>query len=77
MSRVDKRTGQVIYEFTLDPVTRVPVTIDVLVMTGRTKQGTGLTAKEEHAVFKFHYQLTNFGQVDKFRSPRDAGRLLR
>ena len=79
MSGLDKTITNAYYEVEIDPATKLPVSITMVILTG-TKAGTESKGKQitggRHVAFHFKYELSDFGKVDKPQIPLEAQRLL-
>ena len=68
----------------LDPTTRIPRRLELLVLTGMRNQD-GKTAKGdaafsdgvEHVVFRYEYVIDTSEEIDRFRVPVAARRLMK
>ena len=68
----------------LDPTTKAPKKLDLLVLTGMRNQD-GKTAKGdaafsegiEHVVFRYEYVIDTSESVDKFRIPTAARKVMK
>ncbi len=67
------------YEIEINPATRLPVKIAVLLLTG-TREGTVVKDKKivggRHVAFHFEYGLSNFGKLKAPKIPPEAEKLL-
>jgi len=80
LSRLDKSLTNASYEIEIDPATRLPVRLKVLLLaaikgsteTDKAKRITG----GKHLSFHFEYSLGEFGKIEKPKIPPEAQRLL-
>ena len=79
MSTVDKTVTNAYYEIEIEPVTKVPVKIHVVILTA-TKGQTEVKGKEftggKHVVFHLTYEMSSFGKLPKPKIPPAAQRVL-
>ncbi len=76
---MDKTITNAYYDIEIDPETKLPVSIHVVILTG-SKGGTEAKGKKilggEHVAFHFKYELSRFGKIKKPVIPPAAWRLL-
>ena len=79
MSTVDKTITNAYYEIEIEPVTKVPVTVHVVILTGAKGQteakGRQITGGK-HVVFHLTYEMSSFGKLPKPKIPPAAQRVL-
>ena len=79
MSSVDKTVTNSYYDIEIDPETKQPVSIHVVILTGAKGQtetkGTKIIGGM-HVAFHFRYELSRFGEIERPKIPPEAYRLL-
>jgi hypothetical protein len=76
---VDKTITNAHYEIEIDPATKLPVRIAMVILTG-TRGSTESKDKKivggKHVAFHFDYRLSDFGKLKRPAIPPEAQRLL-
>jgi len=80
LSSLDKTLTSAYYEVEIDPETRFPISVH-MVLLAAVKGETEVDKSKrivggKHVAFHFRYALGEFGKLEKPQIPRDAERLL-
>lgn len=79
MSSVDKTITNAYYEIEIDPATKLPVSINMVILTGQRGETETKDKKitgGKHVAFHFRYDLSSFGKLKRPTIPADAQKLL-